>query len=188
MATERYNNTSEKWVFYNADNDIVREANIGWGGPNLYFPAVSTCTALVTVLADNALLGAHFDKVLSVRDVDAMLDRMLQKKADRSVNHLAVIGNMSYGENAGTGFMSAPQFQGKQQLLTFAKKLGVTGVLSSHDQGQKANRHYRAQATGDGGVLLYYADVTYLNGNPVTFDRDKTSWLKQTVTPLRELY
>jgi hypothetical protein len=188
MPTERYNNTTAKWVFYDANRNVVNEANIGWGELSLYFPAVSSCTAVVMVLPDATLLGAHFDKLLRAEDVDVMLDRMLEKKANRGIGQLAVIGAMSYRDSARAGFMSAPKFQGMEQLRTFAKKFGAgTGNIWSYDQGLSANKHYKAQSVGPGSIQLYYADVTFVNGNPVTFDANKTFWRQQSLTAAREL-
>ena len=187
MPTERYSITRKQWADLDPQN-IVRESNIGWDDSNLYFPAVSTCIALAMVLDNDKLVGAHFDKLLSASEIELMLNRMLEKTAAHTVNHLAVIGNMTYRDAQGTGFMSAPEYQGEQQLLTFAKKLGVKGVVSSYDQGQSANKHYRAQSIGESGLLMYCGDVTYVNGNPVPFDLNKTSWMKQPLTVLRELY
>jgi hypothetical protein len=85
--------------------------------------------------------------------------------------------------------MSQAEFQGDQLPLTFAKKFAVTGVVSSYDQGQKANKHYCAQSIGEGKMRLYYTDATLERGTQVAFDREKTVWRDQPpLTPLRALY
>jgi hypothetical protein len=187
MPVERYNNSSAKWVFYDAKRNDVREANIGWGDSTLYLPSVSSCIAVVMALNDATLLGAHFDKLLSVTDVEVMLDKMLEKKANRTVNYLSVIGNMTYRDQEGKGFMVAPKFQGKQLLLTFAGKFGVKGTVASYDQGQRADKHYLVEVAGGGTMRLHYADVAKNeSGNPVPFDRNKITWLEQPLTVLME--
>jgi hypothetical protein len=189
MSTERYNKGRKDWVLPKPDN-IIAESNIGWDKDNLYFPAVSTCIALVTVTTGNMLLGVHFDKLLGADDVDIILNRLLSKKTPQSsVNNLAVVGNLTYRDTAGTCFTSQPQFQGEQLLLTFAKKLAVKGIVSCYDQGPGADKTYRAQSVGGGGMALYYADSPKKEGSSVTaFDPTKMPWTSQSLTPLRQLY
>lgn len=189
MPTERYNKGRQDWVI-EKPIDVVYEANIGWDKRQLYFPGVSTCIALAMVTSDGMLLGAHFDKILSSADVDNMLNRLLGKKTPQSsVINLVVVGNLTYRDDAGAGFMAQADFQGDQLVLTFAKKLGVKGVASSHDQGQEANKHYCAQSIGEGKMRLYYADTTLVKGTQVAFDRDKAVWQDEPpLKPLRAAY
>lgn len=187
MPAERYNMGSKKWVLPKSDN-VVYEANIGWDKNNLYFPGVSTCIALAMVTDDDMLLGAHFDKLLSAEDVNIMLSRLLEKKTSQSsVSHLAAVGNLTYRDDAGKAFMSQPQFQGEQLLLTIAKKVGAKLTLSSYDQGQDADKTYRAQSIGGGEMAVYYADSPKKEGSSVTaFDATKMSWMKQSLSRLRQ--
>jgi hypothetical protein len=184
MPTERYSQMQQKWVFPKPTANIVNETNIGWDASTIYFPAVSTCTALVMAIDDNTLLGAHFDKMLSASDVGLILDHMLEKKASRSAGDLAVIGNLSYREGDAERFMSAAQYKGDQQVLTFAKKFDKKGLMYKYDQGETANKHYRVEAAARRLLRTYCADVTYVNGNPVTFDPNKVSWREQPLTPV----
>jgi hypothetical protein len=187
MPTERYNKMQQRWVFFVPDKNMVHESNIGWGDAELYFPAVSSCTALVMALDDNTLLGAHFDKMLSTSDVDRILDRMLEKKANRSAGDLAVIGNLTYGEDNPTRFMSAPEYKGERQVVTFAKKFGIRGFMYQYDQGQKADKHYRVKAIGERRIQAYYAAVIRNDkDNPLPLlDPNSVTWLDQPLTLLR---
>ena len=103
-----------------ASDNILYEANIGVDPGYLYFPGVSSCTVLMILLNDDALLGAHFDKLLSNFDVYQMLWWMSQLKAARHVVRMVVAGN-STCEQATRSFMSKGDFRQGRDLTTFAE-------------------------------------------------------------------
>jgi hypothetical protein len=56
-----------------------------------------------------------------------------------------VFGALTYQTLIPTSFRKAEKYQGNQQSLTFAKKFNVKGLVCFYDQGDEANKHYRAQ-------------------------------------------
>lgn len=175
-----YQKLGQYFSFTFPDNKLY-EANVGTDDYNIYFPAVSTCTCLIALLSDNSLLAAHFDKNLSNFDVYMMLQRMSELKAARAVTRMAVLGNLTEGENDAGCFMSKPDFRAGRYLQTFAEAFDFLGHVGSFDQGGHANKHYRAQAAGSGNMALYSSNVPSVNGYPVPFDPYKTVWMAQAV-------
>jgi hypothetical protein len=151
---ERYSTGQQRFNLAYPGND-VHEAEVGTDPNNLYFPDVSSCTALVALLDDETLLGAHFDKLLSNFDVYVMLQRMLEIRGGRAVLGMWVMGNLLYGENDARSFMSRADFRAGAMLLTFAEALDFAGAVRQFDQGSHLNLHYRVQAAGGGQAAIY---------------------------------
>ena len=161
------------------NDNLLTEASIGEDANNLYYPAISTCTGLAVLLADDTLLGAHFDKGLDSFDVYIMLQRLSEMQAGRAVLAMAVFGNLTYGEARAKCFMAKPDFGNGRMFQTFAEAFDFQGVVRHHDQGGAANRHYRVQAVGGGNWAIHSCPVPSLNGTPVRFDPYGVAWMAQ---------
>jgi hypothetical protein len=199
MATERYDPRKHLWCDLDLAENAIPEECIGWGDATLYYPAVSSCTAIVIGLDNDTLLGAHLLCFLTSNDVDAILDHMLGKMVGRTAGHLLVFGSLNYKGISPTSFGAAPKFQGTQQIVTFAKKFNVKGFACFYDQGDDANKHYRAQTHpgANWAISLSYSDVTYnvkagpqgkTTKDPIRFNKGQVTWTNQSISPLRELY
>jgi hypothetical protein len=77
-------------------------------------------------------------------DVYYILQRMSELKAARNVIHMAVVGNLTYGETTPGCFMLKPEFRAARIPATFAEAFDFHGHVFSYDQGRSADKHYRA--------------------------------------------
>lgn len=140
--------------FLMGPEDEIRETQYGKGPKgHLCFPGVSSCTTLALLLADGALLGAHFAKADSLDDVTAILARLDAGRAGRAVIKLYLVGALKAD---GTGFVSDLDYRWPRQLATFNRTFGRAerDPILGFDQGKKADLHYRALRAGD--MLLWF--------------------------------
>lgn len=190
MATETWSPTQQSWKQQDLARNLVTESDIGWNHATLYFPGVSSCTAVAMWVDNITVLGAHFDKILTANDVDTMLNEMLTKINGLAIGPLFVFGALSY-PGGPQSFVNAPNFEGNQFALTVTRlfKPKLVYIYDQYDHKSPSNRqpakHYRAVSKPNEVMTLDYFDVPY---NTSSLDKRGAPWAKVPVSPLRELY
>jgi hypothetical protein len=139
----------------------IHETEYGYTtGPfdHLYYPNVSTCTALTVLLADGTALGAHLAVPDTTAEVDAILTEMGVRQAGRAVREIYLVGfpRKSGGEDS---WKSAPNYRWPVALRTFNTAFGRQPQvpIRGYVQPENSDWHYCGDVLGNAMAWYYKA-------------------------------